>query len=98
MFQENGLTDGEVSAGFLGNVPSLVSTEDNQVLMKPFFEHEILDVFWAMGPDKALGSDGFSFHFYRVCWNIIKLDLIRLVTMFQKKVKLAGVQTLHSLL
>ena len=65
-FQEDGLSDGEVSAKFLENVPSLVSSKDNYDLMKPFTEKEILDVIWAMDPDKAPGPDGFSFQFYRV--------------------------------
>ena len=73
-----------MSAEFSENVPSLVSSEDNEDLMKPFTKQEILDVIWDMEPDKALGPDGFSVHFYRV-WNIIKLDLIHMVLGFQKK-------------
>ena len=40
--------------------------------------------------DKAPGVVVFCFHFYRVCWNIIKSDLIRMVTAFQKKSKVGG--------
>ena len=58
--------------------------------MKPFNGQEILDVIWAMEPDKSPRPDGFSFHFYRVCWNIIKPDLSRMVLGFQKKAKLGG--------
>ena len=43
-----------------------------------------------MEPDKAPGSDGFSFHFYKAYWKIIKTDLIRMVTAFQKKSKVGG--------
>ena len=67
LFKEDGLSDGDVCAEFLDNVPSLVSSEDNDDLMKPFTEQEILDVIWVMEPDKAPRPDGFSFHFYRVC-------------------------------
>ena len=74
----------------MDNVPSLISTEDNVDLMKPFTEKEILDVIWAMEPNEALRPNGFSFHFYRVCWNIIKSDLICMVTTFQKKAKVGG--------
>ena len=73
LFREYGLYDGVVSAEFLDNVPSLVSIEDNDDLIKPFTKHEILDVIWEMDPEKSPGLDGFSFHFYRVSWNIIKL-------------------------
>ena len=76
MFQKDGLSDDYVSAEFLENVPSLISSEDNSDLMKPFSENEILDVIWAMELDKAPRADGFSFHFYRVSWSIIKSDLI----------------------
>ena len=58
--------------------------------MKPFIEKEILDVIWEMELDKAPGMDGFSFHFYRVCWNIIKSNLIHMVSAFQKKAKVGG--------
>ena len=40
--------------------------------------------------DKAPGPDGFSFHFYKVCWPIIKSDLVRMVTAFQRKGKVGG--------
>ena len=58
--------------------------------MRPFSEKEILDVIWAMEPDKAPGPDGFSFHFYRVCWKIIKTNLLHMVTSFKKKSKVGG--------
>ena len=43
-----------------------------------------------MEPDKYPGQDGFSFHFYRVCWKIIKTDPTRMETAFQKKAKVGG--------
>ena len=47
---------------FLYNIPSLVTDELNVGLLKPFSEKEIVDVIWAMEPDKALGMDGLSIH------------------------------------
>ena len=67
MFQEDGLSDGEVYAYSLDNIPTLVSIEDNKNILKPFSEKEVLDVIWEMEPNKALVPDGFSFHFYRAC-------------------------------
>jgi len=32
-----------------------------------------------MSLDKATGPDGFSAHFYKRCWHIIKLDLVRMI-------------------
>ena len=44
MFQDDGLFHEEVSSEFLDNVPSFVGAEDNNELMKPFSEKEIVDV------------------------------------------------------
>jgi hypothetical protein len=33
-------------------------------------------VIWELDPDKAHGLDGFTIHFYRLCWNTIKYDLL----------------------
>ena len=76
LYHEDGLASSAVSIDFLDKILALVNPEDNQALLKPLFEQEISDVIWVMEPDKAPGLDGFSFHFYRVCWNIIKFDLI----------------------
>ena len=75
LFHEDGNSDEILNVDFLSNIPSLVSHDDNVGLMKPFTEKEVVDVIWAMEPNKAPGSNGFSIHFYRVCWNIIKIDL-----------------------
>ena len=72
------------------NVPSLVNAKDNHVLMKPFSEKEIVEFIWVMELDKALGTNGFSVHFYKVCWSIIKTDLVRMVSAFQRKSKVGG--------
>ena len=40
--------------------------------------------------DKALGPDGFSIHFYRICWPIIKYDLLRMISSFLRKAKIGG--------
>ena len=79
-----------MDADFLSNIPPLASHEDNVGILKPFTKKEIVDVIWAMKPDKAPGPDGFSIHFYRVCWNIIKFDLLRMISTFLKKAKVGG--------
>ena len=90
MFQDDGCADEEVSSEFLNNVPSIVSIEDNLELTKPFSEMEVVDIIWAMESDKAPGPDGFSIPFYKVCWSIIKSDMLRMISAFQKKSKLGG--------
>ena len=67
VFYEDGNTNDLLSSDFLSNIPSLVSEDDNGGLVKPFSEKEVVDIIWAMEPDKAPGPDGFSIHFYRLC-------------------------------
>ena len=43
-----------------------------------------------MEPDKAPGPNGFSIHFYRTCWEIIKVDLLRMIKAFHQKAKVGG--------
>ena len=43
-----------------------------------------------MESDKAPGPDGFSIHFFKGCWPIIKFDLICMVSSLQKKGKVGG--------
>ena len=40
-----------------------------------------------MEPDKAPGPDGFSIHFYRIYWLVIKYDLLRMISSFLRKAK-----------
>ena len=49
-----------------------------------------MDVIWSMESDKAHVPDGFSIHFYKVCWPIIKINLLWMVSAFQKKAKMGG--------
>ena len=90
LFNDDGNYDKDVSSNFLYNVPSLVSTEDNSDLMKTSSEREIVDVIWSMESDKAPGPDGFSIHFFKVYWPIIKTELLWMVSAFQMKAKLGG--------
>jgi hypothetical protein len=43
-----------------------------------------------MESDKAPGPDGFTIHFYKVCWNIIKRDLQKMIKGFMRKAKIGG--------
>ena len=78
-YREDGSIDSDLTSEFLSNIPCLVSEEENGELMKPFTEEEIIDVIWSIEPDQAPGPNGFSFHFYRVCWLVIRKDLLRMI-------------------
>eukprot|EP00253_Pinus_taeda_P030506 PITA_30506 len=88
----NGGKDGseEDMEEFLINIPQLVSLEDNESLIRPASEEEIINIAWSMEPDKSPGLDGFSIHFSRICWEIIKIDLMRIVQGFMRKAKVGG--------
>eukprot|EP00253_Pinus_taeda_P018012 PITA_18012 len=80
----------EETAEFLSNIPLLVSLEDNSVLINPITEEEIIKVIWNMDSDKAPRPDGFTIHFYKTCWDIIKMDLLKMIKGFMKKAKVGG--------
>jgi hypothetical protein len=82
LYKEEGSSSEEVISDFLSHIPSLVRRNNNSTLMKPFSEEEINNVIWSMEPDKAPGPDGFTIHFYRACWDIIKTDLLRMIKYF----------------
>ena len=82
LFRDDGSFDLDLTSDFLSNIPSLVSKGENDELLKPFYEQEVIDVIWSMEPDKAPRPDGFSIHFYRICWTIIKADLLRMIKAF----------------
>eukprot|EP00253_Pinus_taeda_P034008 PITA_34008 len=82
LYIEDSTGDEAISNDFLSQIPSLVNEENNLNLMKPFTEEEISNVIWDMELDKAAGPDGFSAHFYRACWTIIKSDLLRMAKAF----------------
>eukprot|EP00253_Pinus_taeda_P003653 PITA_03653 len=90
LYIEDGMRDEAISNDFLSQIASLVNEDNSSNLMKPFTEEEISNAIWDMEPDKAPGPDGFSAHFYRAYWTIIKSDLLRMAKAFQKKTKVGG--------
>ena len=63
LLREDGSYDSDLTSEFLSKIPCMVNEEENDELMKPFSEQEIIDVIWSMEPYKAPGPNGFSFHF-----------------------------------
>eukprot|EP00253_Pinus_taeda_P028806 PITA_28806 len=80
----------EETTDLLSNIPLLVSPEDNSVLINPIIEEEVSKVIWSMDPDKAPGPDGFTIHFYKTCWDIIKAELLKMIKGFMEKAKVGG--------
>ena len=50
------------------------------ILDAPFTEQEVLATVLNLPADKAPGPDGFTGRFYKVCWNIIKVDVLNAVS------------------
>jgi hypothetical protein len=51
----------------LDNNPTLITEEENTWLCKEIEEAEIIEVIRGLAPDKIMGLDGFSIHFYHAC-------------------------------
>ena len=88
LFSEEGEEDPSFAEDLLENIPSLVKGEDNKEMEKPFSETKVCNTIWGMDPDKAPGPDGFTAHFYKICWETIKKYLLRLLRNFHRKEKL----------
>lgn len=63
-------------------VDSVISDEDNVMLMKPISTVEIKRAAFEMGSLKAPGPDGFSGSFYHSSWNRVEADVVRMVRSF----------------
>ena len=46
----------------------------------PFSEQEVEDIIKRIPADKAPGPDGFTGRFYKVCWPIIKVDMMAAIS------------------
>ena len=77
----------EELSDFVTHIPRLVNDEDNSRLLNPFTEEEINNVIWKMEPYKSPGLDGFSIHFYIICWDIIKVDMYQMIKGSLKKIQ-----------
>jgi ribonuclease HI/exonuclease III len=60
----------------LNNIPTLVTAQDNCMLMAPFTMAELHTVVFSMSPDKSPGPDGFSVLFFQRCWDFICWELL----------------------
>ena len=71
-------------------IPNLVQEADNLLLTAPISMKELKTALFKMNPDSAPGPDGFTAKFYTSCWDMIKLDLLRMVRHTQTTNKLGG--------
>eukprot|EP00253_Pinus_taeda_P024895 PITA_24895 len=90
LYSADAQSNDEEIVAFLSNIPNLISPEENAILCRPITEKEIINVIWAMEADKAPRPDGFTFHFFKTCWHIIKADLQKMIRGFMTKPKIGG--------
>jgi hypothetical protein len=50
--------------------------EEASSLERLFKKSEVLEVVKGMNNEKALDPDGFTMAFFKVCWNVIKVDVM----------------------
>ena len=63
----------------LDNIPLLISSNENLLLMNPIHEEEVYSVVLGLGFDKSPRPDGFTTHFYTSCWDMVKCDLCKML-------------------
>ena len=57
-----------------------INSQDLAVLDFPFSEEEVWKTILQLPSDKAPGPDGFTGHFYKSCWPVIKEDIMAAVS------------------
>lgn len=78
----------------LNGVPfASLSCSDNELLIAPFSTEEIKEVVWSCDGNKSLGPDGFSFSFFKSCWEVVEGDVVRYLNEFHANVVLPGAIT-----
>ncbi|VFQ83814.1 unnamed protein product [Cuscuta campestris] len=57
-------------------IDQVIDHRDNQLICSIPSEAEIYKAIMNLNPDSAAGPDGFNGYFFRICWKIIKVDVI----------------------
>ncbi|VFQ76197.1 unnamed protein product [Cuscuta campestris] len=58
-------------------IPTTITEQDNNFMRRLPEVEEVREAIWSLNPDAAAGPDGFNGRFFKECWNIIKVDLLR---------------------
>ena len=66
------------------DIPALINPKDSKALESLIFEDEIKKAIWTLYPDNAPRPDGFPICFYRMCWNLIKKDMVCIISWMSK--------------
>ncbi|VFQ70881.1 unnamed protein product [Cuscuta campestris] len=58
-------------------IPTTITKQDNNFMRRLPEVEEVGEAIWSLNPDATAGPDGFNGRFFKECWNIIKVDLLR---------------------
>ena len=59
-----------------------LSMEASSELIAPVFLSEIKNTMFAIGGEKAFGSDGFTSQFFKIAWSIVGDDVVAIILHF----------------
>lgn len=62
-----------------------VSDQQKEELERPFLEEEVLEALASLKEDNAPGPDGFPMKFYKVFWEVIKDDVMAVLSDFNQR-------------
>ena len=68
----------------------MLQRKDNLDLIKPITIEELTTVVEDMEEDKVPGPDGFTERFIKDCWDIVSIDVYKMVTKTQNRDKIGG--------
>ena len=74
----------------LNLVPNAIKNNDNEILIQSITMDEIKKVVDGMEDDRAPGPYGYNANFIKLCWDIIKNDLLKMVSKSQRCNKIGG--------
>ncbi|VFR01632.1 unnamed protein product [Cuscuta campestris] len=72
-----GMEYNSIPESTLVNIPTLITAEDNSLLVELPEEEEIREAVWALNPNSSAGPDGYNGQFFRQAWHIIRVDVIK---------------------
>lgn len=82
MFTSRSGMNDQKRAIVMGALVPVISTDDNQLLIKDPSACEVKEALFAIHPDKAPGPDGFSANFFQSNWEVVGPDIITEVQEF----------------
>lgn len=63
-------------------IKSRLGSSDAEFLVRELSEMEVKDAVWDCERSKSPGPDGFNLSFFKDCWDIVKADLMRVMSKF----------------